>query len=198
MYNIYRHINKSGEIIYIGKSKNLLSRQRNHRDNSSWFSEVENIEYITLDSKIEMDIAELYLINKFSPINNKKDNRADMVNIVEINCEWIKFNMSELDIKNKIKFSKSSIFNSKDGLKLNKDLVLNIGLYEAFFLSILFDESKNETNVWFELTMERVINNYNMSRHKQDEAIKKLKSLGLIDTKLTGMPSRRSFMITVD
>ena len=94
--------------------------------------------------------------------------------IVEINCEWIKFNMSELDIKNKIKFSKSSIFNSKDGLKLNKDLVLNIGLYEAFFLSILFDESKNETNVWFELTMERVINNYNISRHKQDEAIKNI------------------------
>ena len=74
MYNVYRHLNKNGEIIYIGKSKNLLSRQRSHRDNSSWFDDIDKIEYINLSSKIEMDVAELYLINKYTPINNKKDN----------------------------------------------------------------------------------------------------------------------------
>ena len=75
MYNVYIHLNKDGEIIYIWKSKNLLSRQRSHRDNSNWFNDIDKIEYINFNSKIEMDVAELYLINKHTPINNKKDNR---------------------------------------------------------------------------------------------------------------------------
>ena len=103
MYNVYRHLDKNEGIIYIGKSKNLLSRQRNHRDNSSWFDDINKIEYMNFCSKIEMDVAELYLINKYTPINNKKDNRGDDVGIVIINENWINFDMSELKIKNKSK-----------------------------------------------------------------------------------------------
>lgn len=103
MYNVYRHLDKNEGIIYIGKSKNLLSRQRNHRDNSSWFDDINKIEYMNFCSKIEMDVAELYLINKYTPINNKKDNRGDDVGIVTINENWSNFDMSELKIKNKSK-----------------------------------------------------------------------------------------------
>ena len=36
------------------------------------------------ETKTGMDIAELYLINKYSPINNKKDNRSENVNYMTI------------------------------------------------------------------------------------------------------------------
>ena len=196
MYNVYRHLDKNGDIIYIGKSKNLATRQKSHRDNSEWFLDINSIEYITLDSKIEMDIAELYLINKHSPINNKKDNRSDSVAIVNMECNWIKFNMEELERRNKISIS-TNFLSDKDSIKLSKSMVSTIGLYESFFISVLIDLSNDNFENWIELTCEYMNSKYGISRHKQDEIIKKLKSLKIIDTKLIGMPSKRHFRLNL-
>ena len=62
MYTVYKHLDNEENIIYIGKSKSLLHRQRQHSKNAEWFDEIDSIEYCVLDSKIEMDIVELYLI----------------------------------------------------------------------------------------------------------------------------------------
>lgn len=97
MYTVYKHLNNEEEIIYIGKSKSLLHRQRQHSKNSEWFDEIDSIEYCVLDSKIEMDIVELYLINTLNPKYNKKDKREDKVdniNIRELN--WLEFDICEL------------------------------------------------------------------------------------------------------
>ena len=102
MYTVYKHLNDNEEIIYIGKSKSLLHRQRQHSKNSEWFDEIDSIEYCTLNSKIEMDIAELYLINILNPKYNKKDSRNDKVdniNIKELN--WLRFDMNELLVMSK-------------------------------------------------------------------------------------------------
>ena len=97
MYTVYKHLNNEEEIIYIGKSKSLLHRQRQHSKNSEWFDEIDSIEYCVLDSKIEMDIVELYLINTLNPKYNKKDKREDKVENISIKeLEWLEFDICEL------------------------------------------------------------------------------------------------------
>ena len=101
MYTIYKHLDNDENIIYIGKSKSLLYRQRQHRESSEWFSEIDSIEYCIFDSKIEMDIAELYYINKYNPKYNGKDKRNDSVSNINIeNLQWLEFDMNELLIQN--------------------------------------------------------------------------------------------------
>lgn len=108
MYTIYKHLNNEEEIIYIGKSKSLLYRQRQHRENSEWFGEIDSIEYCIFDSKIEMDIAELYYINKYNPKYNSKDKRNDNVSNITIeNLQWLEFDMNELLIQNSKKENKA-------------------------------------------------------------------------------------------
>ena len=102
MYTVYKHLNNEEQVIYIGKSKSLLHRQRQHSKNSEWFDEIDSIEYCVLDSKIEMDIVELYLINTLNPKYNKKDKRDDKVENISIKeLEWLEFDMCELEINEK-------------------------------------------------------------------------------------------------
>ena len=111
MYTVYKHLDNEENIIYIGKSKSLLHRQRQHSKNAEWFDEIDSIEYCVLDSKIEMDIVELYLINTLNPKYNKKDNRNDEfnnINIIEL--KWLKFDLYEIKIKNKLKNSNCTIY----------------------------------------------------------------------------------------
>lgn len=123
MYTVYKHLDNEENIIYIGKSKSILHRQRQHAKNSEWFDEINSIEYCVLDSKIEMDIVELYLINTLNPKYNKKDKREDKfgsINISELN--WMEFDMHEIQTIHKPKKdgittpskNKNSIFVNKE------------------------------------------------------------------------------------
>ena len=111
MYTVYKHLDNEENIIYIGKSKSLLHRQRQHSKNAEWFDEIDSIEYCALDSKIEMDIMELYLINTLNPKYNKKDKREDKFGSVNVSeLKWLEFDMSEIEVnenKNKSKVSLS-------------------------------------------------------------------------------------------
>lgn len=111
MYTVYKHINKNGDIIYIGKSKNLKQRQQQHKKTTEWFNDIDEIEYMEFETKTGMDIAELYLINKYSPINNKKDNRGEDVNYMTINENWKGFDMSNLLINRSRKLGNTSLDN---------------------------------------------------------------------------------------
>ena len=111
MYTVYKHLNENEEIIYVGKSKSLLYRQRQHKDKSDWFDEIDSIEYCTLNSKTEMDLVEVYLINTLNPKYNKKDKREDdlsNINLGEI--EWLEFDMNELVVQNNKKENKIGEF----------------------------------------------------------------------------------------
>lgn len=112
MYTVYKHLNENEEVIYIGKSKSLLYRQRQHKKNAEWFCEVDSIEYCTFSSKSEMDLVEVYLINTLSPKYNKKDKRNDMFVSLKLDeLNWLQFDMCEveLDEVQKYKFSKNKI-----------------------------------------------------------------------------------------
>lgn len=111
MYTVYKHINKNGNIIYIGKSKNLKQRQRQHKKTTEWFNDIDEIEYMEFETKTGMDIAELYLINKYSPTNNKKDNRGENVDYMTIDENWKKFDISSLLINRNKKLGNTSLDN---------------------------------------------------------------------------------------
>lgn len=99
MYCIYKHLNKNGEVIYVGKTNNMKNRQKSHDKEKFWFCEVCKIEYAEVLNKTLMDIYELYYINKFSPKYNIVANRSD--NVLSLNLEDLYFINYEYDFKRK-------------------------------------------------------------------------------------------------
>ena len=102
MYTVYKHLDEDENILYIGKSKSLLYRQRQHKKNAEWFDKVDSIEYCTLSSKSEMDLVEIYLINTLNPKYNKKDSRNDdFVSLKLDELNWLQFDMCEIEYVNR-------------------------------------------------------------------------------------------------
>lgn len=66
---IYKFYNNNS-LLYIGKSKNIYSRFNAHKNSKEWFSEVTHIHIAMCKNDIDMDIYELYYINKLNPLYN--------------------------------------------------------------------------------------------------------------------------------
>lgn len=75
-YYVYRFLNAKGDVVYVGKTRQPLEKRILFHFGSSGhlrkeqISEVVRIEFLELISRIEMDIVELYYINKWKPIFN--------------------------------------------------------------------------------------------------------------------------------
>lgn len=68
---VYKFMNRDGEVIYIGKAKDLKSRLSNHNHLSdNCYNEVVYTMYTTFDTEHEMDFAERYYIQKLAPKYN--------------------------------------------------------------------------------------------------------------------------------
>lgn len=95
---IYRFLNNNNEIIYIGKAIDLKLRLSNHKHLSEeCYKERAKIEYFSLDTKDEMDLAERYLIAKIKPKYNVVFKDRDInFEIKEFdNKEWIDINIDK-------------------------------------------------------------------------------------------------------
>ncbi|MDZ5784608.1 hypothetical protein [Marinococcus luteus] len=94
---------------------------------------------------------------------------------------------------------------------VNKKLAHQIGLETAAIYSELVslfqywskrgelvddNKEKSAQAKWFFVTIENLEENTTLKRSKQDKAIKKLKELGLIETRQMGLPKKRYFTIT--
>lgn len=83
MYYIYRFKDKSGDIIYIGRTDNIdtrLSKQHftvNGHLPEECYERTIKVEYAHVGGESEMKIYELYLINRYTPQYNIVDNRGD-------------------------------------------------------------------------------------------------------------------------
>jgi excinuclease UvrABC nuclease subunit len=96
MYYVYRFINENGAIIYVGKTSDIVKRINQHFSEnghlpSVCYSSVASVECIELKSKIDMDIRELYFINKWKPMYNQKDKQKEDMNVIldESKDYWI-------------------------------------------------------------------------------------------------------------
>jgi regulator of replication initiation timing/predicted GIY-YIG superfamily endonuclease len=96
-YFVYRFLDIEDDIIYVGKTKNLQNRIKQHFSSSGHlspdcYSQVETIQYLEFVSKIDMDINELYYINKWKPRYNSKDKHYEESTVkLDENTQWKPF-----------------------------------------------------------------------------------------------------------
>ena len=71
---VCRFVNFEGEIIYVGRSQQLESYLQSYSssDYLKSYDDVARVEYITFDSEVEMNLAEIYFINKYKPVLNQR------------------------------------------------------------------------------------------------------------------------------
>ena len=88
---IYRFLNNKGQVIYIGKAKDLKARMANHNHLSDeCYEETVKIEYCEFGTEDDIDLAERYLIPKYKPKYNTefKQRELGMVIYSLENLNW--------------------------------------------------------------------------------------------------------------
>jgi excinuclease ABC subunit C len=92
---VYRFLSKEGEILYVGKAKNLKSRVSSYFTSQSQLlektrqlvSQIEKIEVTVVESEIESLLLEAYYIKKFSPKYNVKMTDGKAYPLIEIRMQ---------------------------------------------------------------------------------------------------------------
>ena len=111
---IYRFKNKENKIIYIGKAKDLNRRLSTHTHlQKECYEEIEIIEYISLNTMDDMDLAERYFISKYKPEYNEIFKNRN-----------ITFNILFLDRKKWITLDKSKFYNSNTFGGLEEETII--------------------------------------------------------------------------
>ena len=85
-------------------------------------------------------------------------------------------------------------------LIVNKELAKQVGLKSAVLLADLISKeeyfiSKGMTDGWFFNTAKNIESDTSLTSHQQRKAIKNLKDLGVIETKVVGIPAKQHFKI---
>ena len=94
-----------------------------------------------------------------------------------------------------------NLLSSSAFLVVNKELAKQIGLNETVLLADLiskeqyFIDNKQLNEGWFFNTAKNIEVDTTLTSHQQRKAIKNLKSLGIIETKLIGIPAKQHFKI---
>ncbi len=83
---------------------------------------------------------------------------------------------------------------------LNKQLARQVGLKEAVLLADLISKEEyfianGMTDGWFFNTAKNIEDDTCLTSHQQRKAIKSLKDLGIIETKVVGIPAKQHFKI---
>lgn len=110
---IYRFKNKENEIIYIGKAKKLNKRLNAHTHlPKQCYDEIEIIEYISLNTIDDIDLAERYFISKYKPKYNEVFKSRN-----------ITFNIYFLDRQKWVVIEKSKFYNSNISSELSEEII---------------------------------------------------------------------------
>ena len=92
------------------------------------------------------------------------------------------------------------LLSSSAFIVLNKELARQVGLKEAILLADLISKEEyfianGMTDGWFFNTAKNIQDDTCLTSHQQRKAIKKLKSLGIIESKVVGIPAKQHFKI---
>lgn len=144
---IYRFLNQQGDVIYIGKAKDLQRRLKNHNHlPEECYKERVVVEFTIFETESDMDLAERYYIPKYKPKYNQM--MAENMITVELSkfdsSKWYQYNShhelipdieeikTQLQIykyNNRIQVIKEELESCKDGhrrLFLENDLRRNV------------------------------------------------------------------------
>jgi len=96
IFYVYRFLDASNNVIYIGKTERLKSRMHSHSHlPKECYDSIKNVEYIELSSSVDMGLYELYYINKWQPTYNSLDKQINQqcnIPIREhIDSDWKKY-----------------------------------------------------------------------------------------------------------
>jgi len=107
-YFVYKFVDDNNQIIYIGKTIRLPARMVQHFKTDSHLTDecydhVKSVFYCSLKTKIEMDIYEIYLIDKYRPQYNKKSicEQDEISSLVLPELVWKKYRNESLDLQEK-------------------------------------------------------------------------------------------------
>ena len=92
------------------------------------------------------------------------------------------------------------LLSSSAFLVLNKELARQVGLKEAVLLADLISKEEyfianGMTDGWFFNTAKNIEQDTCLTTHQQSRAIKRLKDLGILETKVVGIPAKKHFKI---
>lgn len=90
MYILYKFLDSEGSVLYVGKTTGKLStRLANHSHlDSSCYLKRTSVEYVKLSSACDLDIYELYYINKYKPPYNTASKHRGAMTISLPELEW--------------------------------------------------------------------------------------------------------------
>lgn len=165
---VYFLYNSSGELLYIGKSNNLLSRIRYHIEDklegTEWKVDIDrgNIQYIELESELDIEIYETYYISLFKPLYNNS----------KLYCT----KRSQLVLPDILKYKKTlPFFNCRSALR---QIVKNKGGSTVFKDVIELYSAGDITEDQLEAYAPDIRDAYNLL------GVKKMKALGLNPTRI--------------
>lgn len=101
-FNVYRFLDKDSKIIYVGKTASLESRLYSHFKGKAHlpkecYEMTQTVEIITLKSKAEMDIKELFYINVYKPQFNKRSKDSAKLTIEFTETDpWVPYDINHL------------------------------------------------------------------------------------------------------
>ena len=98
---LYRFLNGDGEVIYIGKAKDLKQRLNGHNHlPKECYEEIVAVQYISFNTEDDMDFAERYFVPKEQPkYNTIYKYRLLNINIKEFdNMRWINYDKNNHDV----------------------------------------------------------------------------------------------------
>jgi len=105
-YFVYKFVDDNNQIIYIGKTIRLPARMVQHfkTDHHLPYECYDNVKYVfycSLKTKVEMDIYEIYLIDKHRPQYNQKSiyEQDEISSIVIPELAWKEYHHESLDLK---------------------------------------------------------------------------------------------------
>lgn len=178
---VYKFLNFKSEIIYIGKTKNIHNRMKQHFEGAghlpdSCYLNVNKIFFTEVDGKTNVDMYETFLINKYRPIYNteKKFNELlslhinDFITIEEVDWKELFFMFSKKGIITSnyfinYPFFKKELTLQEKGVQLIEynyyQLIHREGLY-THYIGTIFNEYQNFLHYLISFHEDFLINYY--------------------------------------
>lgn len=88
-------------LLYIGITKNILKRMKDHSKASAWWNDQDKIIYTQLANEYEASTLERVLINKFRPVFNETHNRGELLLAIQVDLEaleWKTFRFEDFQL----------------------------------------------------------------------------------------------------
>jgi len=144
-FYIYKWVYRITNVLYVGKTTNLQTRTNHHKNDKIWLSKDVELYYAELPNKTDMDIYEIYYINKYKPKYNTR-----FMNNIEFSIELPKLDFKLYEQKNKNENPKSFynepvILNNNETGKYLKNLYMEVNNLDVFKVknSYLYEVIKN-------------------------------------------------------